>query len=290
MRWLQIFLYDPFILLLILLNALFIFISGFDIDPGTRLWLLGAENGITLLFLVELTVKLHRFRWHFFHTIWNKLDFILILLSVPALLAFFMQDHIQEYAYLLVLRVMRVFKSLRLLKFIPGVDKLVEGLKRALRASIIVMIGFLVYIFIIGTFSHHLFLDAETDYFRNPLISLYSIFKIFTIEGWFEIPEQLTNGYSREATVATYLYFMFVVLTGGILGVSLVNSIFVDAMVSDNNDELEAKIERLEAKIDRLLAQQDPDPSPGAARPFTPGPGHDPEGGREAGSHAPNQE
>ncbi|NLA24090.1 MAG: ion transporter, partial [Bacteroidales bacterium] len=34
---------------------------------------------------------------------------------------------------------------------------------------------------------------------------------------------------------------------------SLVNSIFVDAMVSDNNDELERKVESLEAKIDLLM-------------------------------------
>ena len=34
---------------------------------------------------------------------------------------------------------------------------------------------------------------------------------------------------------------------------SLVNSIFVDAMVSDNNDNLERKIEELNKKMDRLL-------------------------------------
>lgn len=33
---------------------------------------------------------------------------------------------------------------------------------------------------------------------------------------------------------------------------SLVNSIFVDAMVSDNNDDLVAEVKRLEEKIDRL--------------------------------------
>jgi voltage-gated sodium channel len=32
-----------------------------------------------------------------------------------------------------------------------------------------------------------------------------------------------------------------------------VNSIFVDAMVSDNNDDLERKIDELEKKIDLLL-------------------------------------
>lgn len=39
---------------------------------------------------------------------------------------------------------------------------------------------------------------------------------------------------------------------GCIIGMSLLNSIFVDAMVSDNNDEVKEQLTRLEEKIDRL--------------------------------------
>lgn len=35
---------------------------------------------------------------------------------------------------------------------------------------------------------------------------------------------------------------------------SLLNSIFVDAMVSDNNDDVEHRLDILEQKIDKLLA------------------------------------
>jgi voltage-gated sodium channel len=47
-----------------------------------------------------------------------------------------------------------------------------------------------------------------------------------------------------------------VLFFGGIFGLSLVNSIFVDTMISDNNVPLEEKIEELEKKIDRLLEQR----------------------------------
>jgi voltage-gated sodium channel len=53
------------------------------------------------------------------------------------------------------------------------------------------------------------------------------------------------------------MYFIFVVISGGIFGLSLVNSIFVDAMVSDNNDELENKIDLLDQKIDKLLTKKE---------------------------------
>ena len=48
------------------------------------------------------------------------------------------------------------------------------------------------------------------------------------------------------------LYFVFILILGGIIGMSFINSIFVDAMVSDNNDDVMKKLEELEAKIDRL--------------------------------------
>ncbi len=42
-------------------------------------------------------------------------------------------------------------------------------------------------------------------------------------------------------------------ISGGIICLSLVNSIFVDAMVSDNNEPLENKISILDEKIDKVL-------------------------------------
>ncbi|MBO6081618.1 MAG: hypothetical protein J6P46_01180, partial [Bacteroidales bacterium] len=49
------------------------------------------------------------------------------------------------------------------------------------------------------------------------------------------------------------MYFVLILIAGGIIGLSLVNSIFVDAMVSDNNDALEAEVKELTGKVDELL-------------------------------------
>ena len=109
------------------------------------------------------------------------------------------------------------------------------------------------YIFIVGILSFSLFNSSGSEYFTNPLIALYSTFKIFTVEGWYEIPEQIVANYSTTSTFFIYFYFIIVVLTGGILGLSLVNSIFVDSMISDNNDELEKKIDNLDIKVTELI-------------------------------------
>ena len=214
------------------------------------------DNVITGFFIIEIVIKLKKLGVNnYFKLNWNKFDFILVALSLPTLVSFFGNIEITSFSYFLVFRIMRVFKSFRFLKFIPGIEHLIKGISRALKASIIVLIGFVIYIFIIGILSFYLFKNVSPEYFGNPLTSLYSIFKIFTVEGWYEIPEQLTQNSPPITSFFTYMYFIFVVFSGGIFGLSLVNSIFVDAMVSDNNDELEKKIDSLNEKINQLLTK-----------------------------------
>jgi len=250
----KLFLNNTFILLLILVNAVIIFLNGFDFGTNRNFLLTRLDNLITILFIVELFIKLYTYRGNYFKSNWNIFDAILILISTPSMIAYLFSVDVQDLSFLLVFRITRVFKSFRFIKFLPGIDHLIVGVQRALKSSIIVLFGFTVYIFIIGIFTFYLFKDYPTEYFNNPLVSLYSTFKIFTIEGWFEIPERVTSTMSAIPAFFTYFYFIFIVISGGIFGLSLVNSIFVDAMVSDNNNELEKKIESLEAKIDSLIA------------------------------------
>jgi voltage-gated sodium channel len=252
----RLFLNDKLILGLILINSVILFVGGYFVTDSNKLILSISDNLITTLFIVELFVKLNEFGVKgYFQSNWNKFDFILIILSIPALITFIFNLNLIDFSFLLVFRIMRVFKAFRFFKFIPNVGELVQGVQRALKASVFVFIGFVIYIFVIGILSFYLFQRSGSEYFANPMISLYSTFKIFTVEGWFEIPEQIIAGYSESAAFFTYLYFIFVVLTGGIFGLSLVNSIFVDSMVSDNNDGIEMKIDDLDNKINEILTK-----------------------------------
>ncbi|HNP96888.1 MAG TPA: hypothetical protein PKJ63_14710, partial [Cyclobacteriaceae bacterium] len=105
----------------------------------------------------------------------------------------------------------------------------------------------------ISVLSCFMFRNIAHEYFANPLISFYTIFKIFTVEGWYEIPDFIAQNSNETVGFLTKVYFILIVITGGIFGLSLVNSIFVDAMVSDNNEALEQKVSALEEKIDKLI-------------------------------------
>ena len=61
---------------------------------------------------------------------------------------------------------------------------------------------------------------------------------MFTIEGWYEIPDALAASGLDSATVMLVRgYFVLAVLVGE-FGLSLANAVFVDEMTADNNDRL----------------------------------------------------
>ena len=243
---------DKVILGLIILNSLVIFLSGFDFSNKTKLIIEIVDDLITIVFLFEIIIKFYVYRRDFFRSYWNIFDLILVSLSLPSIMSIFSGNLDLNFDFILVFRVFRVFKSIRFLRFIPGVEHLISGTIKALKSSVFVLIGFAIYIFIIGILSYSIFNNVSPELFENPLKSIYTIFKIFTIEGWYEIPEMITDGMSKLNSFFTISYFIFVVVSGGLFGLSLVNSIFVDAMIEDNNDELNEKLLSIENKLDEL--------------------------------------
>jgi voltage-gated sodium channel len=99
--------------------------------------------------------------------------------------------------------------------------------------------------FALTLFSHSFFHSHAPTYFGDPLRSMYSMFQIFTVEGGYEIPSRIAKQASWPVGVFAKVYFAFVVLTGGILGLSLANAVFVDEMVVDNTKDLEDDVTEL---------------------------------------------
>lgn len=241
---------DSIMLVLVIINTGIIFASGFVTEQGGALLILDCL--FTMLFLIEAIVKIRvRGFSGYWSDGWNRFDFILVLLALPSCINLFV-DALPGTNILLSLRTMRAFKSFRMLKFIPNIDSLLNGVKLAFKASYIVAIGLIVLLVVFSIITTFLFGSVAPQYFGNPALSVYSIFRLFTIEGWYDMPEAIaTNGGTTMAVLAR-IYFSILLFMGGIIGMSLVNSIFVDAMAADNNDEVLEKLNELEKKVDKL--------------------------------------
>ena len=250
----RIFTNDNIMLVLVLINTGIIFISGFLPNQGGTLLII--DSLFTLLFLFEALVKMNVSGFlRYWSDGWNRFDLILVLLALPSCINVF-RDILPGTSILLSLRTMRVFKTFRMLKFIPNIDSLLNGIKLAFKSSYIVAIGLVVLLLVFSIVTTFLFCDFAPQYFGNPVISVYSIFRLFTIEGWYEMPEAIAVNGGTTMAVFARVYFSVLLFLGGIIGMSLVNSIFVDAMAADNNDEVLEKLSQLEKKLDKIEIKQ----------------------------------
>jgi len=263
------FLDDKNILALIVINAIVIFLQGFPADEiGHQALhvLMIIDDVISILFILEVIFKSRHYGWkNYLESPWNKFDVILILMSIPPLVVHLLPIDMSNIGFLLIFRILRVFKFFRFIKFFPEVEHVFRSVQMALKASFSVLVGFILLVFIVSILSCYFYQSLSPEYFGNPIRSFYSTFKVFTVEGWNAIPDDICadEDISPFTHFMTKFYFVVLLFLGGIYGLSIVNSIFVDAMVSDNNEELEEQVGRLETevkelhqKIDILLEQQ----------------------------------
>lgn len=243
---------DKLMFALVVVNTITIFIGGYFSSSRIFVWI---DSFFTLLFFAEATVKINVYGWKdYWSDGWNRFDFIITLVAVPSLMNIFVET---GYAtnILLSLRVLRVFKSFRLLKFIPNISGLLRGIGIAIKTSFLVCIAFAVLLLIISILSFTIFNKISPELFGDPGLSLFTIFRLFSGDGWSEIPSAIAENSSELVGRLSRIVFATLFFIGGILGLSLVNSIFVDALAGDNNDELLRRIDGLEKKIDDLSKQ-----------------------------------
>jgi voltage-gated sodium channel len=250
---------DRLVMAVIVLNATALVLH--EMAPAgsisARLWF-WIDYVCVVFFLVEALLKIRRDGWPLFWTSgWNKFDFSVVVVSLPALLGPFLD--VSQFAFVLVLRLGRLFRLFRVLRFIPNLDHLVTGVHRALRASIGVFLALVLINIILAVMATLCFRDLDPEHFGNPIAAGYSIFQVFTVEGWNEIAGRLEER-AESSDVAnpglliagTRAFFVVAVLIGGILGLSLANAVFIDEMMMDNTEALERKVDALTEEVRRL--------------------------------------
>ncbi len=253
-RIIKLFTNEMVIATAIVLNSVLLFAMGYEQIRAYQ-FIPILDYSFTIYFILEVVTKIGLRGWkNYIASNWNKFDFFLVAISIPSITELLM--NVPDISYLLVFRLLRVMRILRFMRFIPNISKMIAAIRRAFKASIFIVAALIIYNILLAVLSTYLFKHDAPDLFGNPGISLYTIFQIFTLEGWNEIPEQIIAHEQGPWTpVLTRVFFFLVVITGGIFGMSIVNAVFVDEMVSDNNDGLEDKIDALNQKVDLLTEE-----------------------------------
>lgn len=243
---------ERLVIFVITVNTLVIFLRAFpslkELSDGP---LFVIDYVCTSYFVLELFIKLRLYGLRaYMSSGWNRFDFSVIVLSLPMLLSPWVDLH--DFSVFLVLRITRPLRSFRLLRFVPEGERLWSGIKRGLKATLGVALALLMYNFVLALAACYIFGQSAPEYFADPILSMYSMFKIFTVEGWFDIPDAIAEGSSAGMGAFAKGYFVFAVTTGGLLGLSMANGVFIDEMAMDNNEELEENVRELKQELAEL--------------------------------------
>lgn len=250
MRLLSNLLNEKFVGTLIILNAIVAVYLGFDNLPFMR-GVTYLDSLITILFTCEISYKIFVYKRSFFKVKWNWFDFIVVSVSFVALLLFLSGIESNILENFAILRTVRLFKFFRILRIIPNIEKIFSDLKKAVRVTSGIIIGGFIILIIVGVVLCSMYKNFDPVNFGDPIVSMYSVFRIFSVEGWYEIPDDMSANTSYLNATFIRLLFSILVLFGMFMLGFIISSIS-DELALDNNDELLDKTKELEDKIDKL--------------------------------------
>lgn len=260
----KLFYNDRLIYLLIILNVIVIYLHSFELLNAYYFLFDLIDVVFTLFFCIEITVKIvtsngkSKFK-SYLQSPWNRIDFFSIILAVPSIGVLFISD-LEIFAGFAALRSLRIFKLLRVIEYIPEGKRISKQLFKALKSISFIIFAFFIYTTIVSLISVTLFRHAAPLYFQNAFESFFTIFKVFSGDGFSDIVSVIQENSSVLFTSFSKFYFVGVVFSGSILGLSLINSVFIDQMnqVSNKSDKEETnQLNELKKELEDIKRQQE---------------------------------
>jgi len=192
--------------------------------------LLLIDKIILAIFVIEILSKLYAYGFGFFKSGWNIFDFSIVAIAL-----------LPASGSLAILRALRIFRSLRLIKNVPRLRFIVESLFHSLPSLlwIFVLLALVFYVFaVIGT---KLFGTAFPEWFGNIGASLFSLFQIMTLEGWAEISRSVMNVYPLSN-----IYFILFILLASYTTLNIFIAIVVNTMSEVQQKTSSESVEKIE--------------------------------------------
>ncbi|MGD9392482.1 MAG: ion transporter [Chromatiales bacterium] len=195
-------LFETFVIFVIVLSALVIGVKTYPIPDWSVQLILWLDIGITLFFLVEISIRLmasDSIR-SFFRNGWNVFDFVIVVASLVPLEG-------SETAFLG--RLLRIFRVLRLVAIIPELRVLLSAFMSAIpRMGYVSLLMFIIF-YIYGAMGSIFFANINPALWENISIAMLTLFRVATFEDWTDVMYETMAVYPLSWLY--YLTFIFVV-------------------------------------------------------------------------------
>ncbi|MDJ0920290.1 MAG: ion transporter [Henriciella sp.] len=242
-------LFRHFITGLIIVNAVVLGVLTYEDALSTQLvrslsWF---DRAVTIIFAVEIFLKLIVYRFRFFAEGWNWFDFVVVGISLaPGSEAFS------------VLRAMRVLRVLRLLHVVPMLRRITEALLKSLpgMGAILAVLALLTYVG--AVMATNMFGDTDNpevlELFGDLPKSAYSLFQVMTMDGWrFEVVQKVVDDGHPYAPI----FFLIFIFIASFAVLNLFIALIVDALAESQRAQTEHHLEEIDHEIDEAFEEAD---------------------------------
>jgi len=255
-------LFRYFILGVILVSGIIVGIETYPSFYQSHHSLLHAIDRIIIsIFAIEITLKIlakGTRPWDFFKDPWNVFDFIIVgVCFIPGI----------DTHYVAVLRLARVLRVFRVISIFPKLQLLVNALLKSIPSMgyVIVLLALIFYIYaVMGTF---LFGIKDPVHFGNLHISMITLFKVLTLEGWTEIMniqfygtnDPMAEYNSKPISYVSVIYFVSFILLGAMIIMNLFIGVIMNSMQESHQElEREKKSKSLQSEsIEGIILELD---------------------------------
>ena len=214
------------------------------------------DSVILFIFTVEIVIKMAaegNKPWNYFRDSWNQFDFMIVFLSLVAPIL------PVDTSFLPILRLVRIFRVIRLVAAIPNLRLLVEALLRSLSSIFYIGLFLLLLFYIYGTMAVIIFGENDPIHFKNIPLAVLSLFRVITLEDWTDVmyinmygcDQYGYGGYEHLCTnpsampVGAALFFISFVAIGTMIVLNLFIGVVLNSMDKVEEEEKEKQKQNL---------------------------------------------
>jgi voltage-gated sodium channel len=239
--------FQGLVIAIILISSLTIGARTYNVNSYLDIALYWIDNGITFFFLFELITRIiAEKRWyHFFHykNGWNWFDTLIVVGSLIPL---------EESNYVLLGRLLRLFRVMRLISFVPQLRLLTSALLIALpRMGYVALMMFVIF-YIYATLGSLLFEHINPILWGDVGISMLTLFRVATFEDWTDVMYETMAVYPLSwIFYISFIFFSAFIFLNMMIGI-IINVLEEEHQKIENANPTKTPLEK---QIDELQKQ-----------------------------------
>ncbi len=258
--------FELFVIGVIVFSSLMIGVRTYELHPMLDGGIRFLDYAVTLFFVIELSIRMaaeERLK-DFFKKGWNIFDFIIVAVSLIPL---------DDSQYALIARMLRLFRVMRLISFIPELRVLVNALISAMpRMGYVALLMFIIF-YLYAVIGNMLFGTLNPVLWGDLGVSLLTLFRVATFEDWTDVMYEAMTLYSLSwIYFITFIFFSAFVFLNMMIGIvvevldeehkkmeaeNMTETVAEELSAKENyENRMESELAALHQKLDMLLAQQ----------------------------------